>query len=157
MKKTLVRGALGAVLLILLLLLIERLHVTDEERVEAAWDDLVLAMQDEDAGRMRARLAEDLRYEGPRMIGEGDKAEALAALAGYWDQTDRIAVVTRTNDIKVQGQVASNLATTVVRFYWGESISVWRVRVQVAWSPEGEGWKARDIDILEMSPGLFGG
>ena len=157
MKKTLVRGALGAVLLLLLLLLIERLHVTDEERVEAAWNELVAAMQDEDAGRMRARLAEDLRYKGPSLVGQGDKAEALAALAGYWDQVDRIAVVTRQNDIKVQGHVASNLATTVVRFNWGESIAIWRVRVQVAWTADGDTWRARDIDVIDMSPGLFGG
>jgi hypothetical protein len=151
------RVVLGVVVLVVALLLFERWHLSDEERVEAAWDDLCAAMADEAPAQMRARLHEDMTYSGPRPVGEGDQAEAMVALAGYWDQVDRVAVITRKNEIKVQGHVATNLATTVVRFHWGDSPVIYRVRVQVAWAADGDSWRARDIDILEMTPGLFGG
>lgn len=155
MKNLVVRGVLIAVVLALLVVGLERWHVTDEERVEAAWNDLVMAMEEEDPGRMRARLADDLEFAGPRRIGEGDKAQAMVALSGYWDQVDRTSIMTRKNEIQVQGHVATNLATTSVRFEWGDSMVVYRVRVKVAWTAAGEEWRARDIDVLEMNPGLF--
>jgi hypothetical protein len=155
MKKNLLRGALVAVALLLLLWLFERWHVTDQERVEAAWDDLVAAFQDEDPARMRARFHPELRYDGPRIVGQGDASEAMVALARFWDEADGSKVVTRTNEIRVQGAVASNLASAVVRFHYGSSVAIYKVRVQVAWAADGETWRARDIDVLELTPGLF--
>lgn len=155
MKNAVFRGVLVAVVLGLLFVGIERWHVTDEERVEAAWEDLVGAMEQEDPGRMRARLSDQLEFAGPRRIGEGDKAQAMVALAGYWDQVDRTSVMTRKNEIQVQGHVATNLATTSVRFEWGDSMVVYRVRVKVAWIAAGDSFQARDIEVLEMNPGIF--
>ncbi len=157
MQKLLVRGVLATVLIIVLGLAIERWHVTDEERVEAAWTELVTALQEEDAGRMRARLHPELRYSGARPVGKGDVADAMVALADFWEQVDRVVVATRQIEIQAQPHVATSLATTVLRFSWGDQMAIYRVRVQVAWAADGDSWVARDIDVLEMTPGLFGG
>ncbi len=146
---------LGVVLLGVLGLLVERWHVTDEERVEAAWQDLVEAMQNEDRGRMAARLTPDMTFSGPARVGEGDKELALVALDGYWAQVTAVQVVPRKTEITVQGHVASFNSKNLVRFVWGDSPVLYRVNVQIAWTRVGDEWLARDIDVLEMAPGLF--
>ncbi len=146
---------LGVLLLGVLALLIERWHVTDEERVEAAWQDLVEAMETENRGRMAARLTPDMTFSGPARVGEGDREQALVALDGYWAQVRAVQVVPRKSEIVVQGQVASFKSNTLLRFEWGDSPVLYRVSVQIAWARVGEEWLARDIDVLEMTPGLF--
>lgn len=138
-------------------LAVERWHVTDEEQVEAAWVDLIGAMEAEDRGRMSARLTPDMTFSGPPRVGEGDHERALEALDDYWAQVSAVKVVPRKKEIAVQGQVASLKASSLVRFQWGQQPVIYRVTLQIAWARSGDEWRARDIDVLEMTPGLFGG
>ena len=146
---------LAGLLALAFAVLVERCQVSEEERVEAAWRDLAEAAEQEDAGRLRGRLVEGFAYRGPRPVGEGELDEAMEGLRGWWGQAEAIRVIERKLEMDLEGRVARLEAATLVRFSWGGGTAVYRVRMILAMQQVEGRWLLRDLEILEMSPGIF--
>lgn len=149
------------VLLIVLLLgivgvAVERLIVSDEERVEQAYAELVTAVEDEQAGELAQRLGATLKYDGPAPVGSGDRDEAMKRFSELFATAHSIAIVRRgKTEITVQPGFATLRAPQIVRFKYGDIFVAYKMDAVLTFDRAGEGWLLSDVQVTSLAPGIL--
>ncbi len=70
---------LAALLLLIVGVLAERLIVSDEERVEAAYEALVATVENERGTELANRITGGFQFDGPSPVNRGDADDAGCA------------------------------------------------------------------------------
>jgi hypothetical protein len=156
MNRRLLLGLLGALALVGLGVVIERLIVTDEERVEAAYAALRAAVQEESEPALAALLTPDFSFTGPPPIGAGTRDTVLPRFVELWGLADGIGLLPRgTREITVVGALATLRTPQIVRFTIGDQFIAYRLDVVLTFDRAGEGWALAQIEVTDLRPGLL--
>jgi len=141
-------GALGA--------LIESRMVSDEERLDELFVEMVRALQAEDRGAMDQLIHPTFSFHGPKPVGDGDRDAAFASLGKYWDESSNTKLTSK-REVEVTGNVGVITLTGHLRFDWdGGGLVLYKTAMSVAAvkTPDGT-WQAQGITVSELNPGLF--
>ncbi|GEM_PF-2369462 len=153
--------ALVVVLLVVVGVVIERMLVSEEERIDAVVDALIVAIETEDRAGVDALLLDPFDYSGPVPIRTGEREALFVGLRGLWDVADDIDYVDGSEEIRIAKNSASHTSEGLVRFKWSESLVVHRAKIEVTLirgAPgveDDDAWRVRRIDVLELRRGLF--
>ena len=145
-----------SILVLVTAVAIERLIVTDEERVEAAYAAIVAAVEAEQPGALAAGFAATLRFVGPAPVGSGDRDAARQRFAELFDQAHSIAIVRRgTAEITVAPGFATLRSPQLVRFKYGDIFVAYTLDAVLTFDRAGDGWLLSEVEITSLAPGLF--
>ncbi len=149
-------------LLIALLLLLAvvvgvalRMVVTDAERLDLLFDQLAEALAEEDRATMDRLLEERFSYDGPRPLGDGDRAKAFDRLDEFWAESTEIKLTARSREVVVEGSVGVISGKGHLRFSWSDTVVLYRVTFEIAALKTDDGWVAQGVRVTELAPGLF--
>ena len=146
---------LAGVLVALAVVALDGLIISDEERLEQHLDALGAAFSAADAGAMDALLAEAFRFDGPRPMGEGDRADSLRRLDEFWLEASEPALNWRPTDVVVEGRIGRIQVSGNVRFRYADSLVVYRVDAVMVWIRANEGWLLERLDAPLLRPGIL--
>ena len=146
---------LAGVLIALSVVVVEGLLVSDEERLEQHVDALRDSFSAGDQAAVKALLADEFSYDGPRPMGEGDRDESLRRLDDFWLHASEPALNWRPKEVVVEGAVGRVEVSGNVRFRYADSLIIYRVDAVMVWSRAGEGWLLRRLDVPLLRPGVF--
>ena len=152
---------LGLLLLIALAIGIERLSVSEEERVEAAVQAFFSAVEDENRAGVDVMLLDPFDYSGPNPIRSGDRKQMFAGLQELWEVADALDYIDKSPEIRIAQRSASHTSEGLVRFTWNQSLVVQRAKIEVTLlkgapgADDPEAWKVRRVDVLELRRGVF--
>ena len=156
MNRTVLLAIAAVVLVALGALGVERWHVTDEERVEMAYDALRAAVEAEDGDALDMLLTADFSWSGPRPIHSGERDGIVPAFERFWSQADGIGVLPRgSKEITVAGGIATMNTPQVVRWKMGEQFIAYKVTAKLTFDRVGEGFVLAQIEVTELKPGLL--
>jgi len=148
-------AVLAIVLLFAVSLAIDKAFVTDEEALEQLWGDLVHAMAEEDGAGVARLFHDSMSYRGPRPMGAGERAKALAVLEDYWGLADKTRITGR-REILVPGPNLGVIKVNGnVRFEYGDGAVLYKMVTEVTAVKIDEIWLVQAIATSELSPGLF--
>lgn len=149
-------GVLGCVVLLGGGLLIERVLVSDEERVERAYDRLRSAVQDESSTGLQAMLTDDFSFSGPQPVGTGDRAGVVARFEEFWGLADRVGLLPRgSKEIAVAGGIATLRIPQIVRFHYGDQFIAYRVDAVLTFDRIGDEFVLAQIEVTDLRPGIL--
>lgn len=147
---------LAVLLLIVLGVGLERLIVTDEERVEQAYAALVAAVEEERAGDLAKLLSAALRYDGPTPVGKGDFDESQERFAEFFDAAHSIRIIRRgTTEITVAPGFATMRMPQIVRFKYGDMFVAYKLDSTLTFDRAGDDWLLSQVDITSLAPGIL--
>ncbi len=144
------------VLGVVLGLALERAIVTEREELGELLGTLQLALEEEDPAAMRRFVSETFVFEGPLPVGEGDRSDVFSRLDSFWSESSDARLRCRELELIVEGSVGRIRCRGSARFDWeGGGLVVYRISLEIAALRGPAGWTAQEVDVLEMSPGLF--
>lgn len=148
---------LAALALLAAGVLVETLHVSETERVEAAWDDVRAAVEQESLPALEDRLTADFSWSGPRPVGVGERADVAERFGAFWTAAETISVAGRGSpEVTVAGSIATVVAPTVVTFRVnGDQLSAWRVDATLTFDRIGDRWVLARVEVTGLRPGVF--
>jgi hypothetical protein len=135
--------------------LVDRLVVTDEERLEDLLTDLALVVSEEEDTGLKLLLAEDFSFAGPPPVREGDYNETLDRFDDFWEQADSIVLSWREPSMRLSGHLATLKVSGLIRFRSSDVLVVYRVDCEVVAVWLEDAWRLRRIDVLELRRGIF--
>jgi len=134
---------------------LERLMVSEEERLEQHLYSLSEAFSAGDQSSIDALLAESFSYSGPRPVGDGERSGVLQRLDDFWLDTREARLSWRVSELRVEGAVGRVEVSGTVRFRYGGSLIVYRVDAVLVWARAGDGWLLRRADLPLLRPGII--
>lgn len=145
---------LAGIALLGLGLLIERWSVSDAEALEAAWADLLEAVAQERQTDVAARLGPGLVWEGPELIGGGDRDAALARLGEFWAQAEDTRLLAPAT-VAITGAVGTVDAPGRVLFKFGGFQTAWKVTLRATFLRQEGGWLLNSLTVVSLDRGFL--
>jgi hypothetical protein len=146
---------LAGIFIALVVVVIEGLWITDEERLEQHLDALKDSFASGEVDSVDALLADGFLFSGQRPVGEGDRGESLRRIEEFWKDTTEPSLNWRPTQLIVEGTVGRIEVSGTVRFRYADSLVIYRLDAVMVWSRSGEGWRLRKLDVPLMRPGIL--
>lgn len=146
---------LAGIFIALVIVVIEGLLISDEERLEQHLDALKDSFASGEVDSVDALLADDFLFSGQRPVGEGDRAESLRRIKEFWKDTTEPSLNWRPTALVVEGTVGRIEVSGTVRFRYSDALVIYRLDAVMVWSRAGESWRLRTLDVPLMRPGIF--
>lgn len=148
---------LAACLLLVAGVLVERLLVSDEERVEQAYDALVAAVENERAAELAALIAPRFQFDGPAPVHRGNADDALGRFDEFFEAAGGIKIIRRgKSEITVAPGFATMRVPQVVRFkYGGDMFVAYKLDTVLTFDRVGPDWLLSQVEITSLAPGIL--
>ena len=148
---------LAALLLLVVGVLAERLIVSDEERVEQAYEALVAAVEGEQAGELEGLITGGFQFDGPSPVNRGDADDALTRFEELFEAASGIKIIRRgKSEITVQPGFATMRVPQVVRFrYGGDILVAYKLDTVLTFDRVGPDWLLNQVEITSLAPGIL--
>ncbi len=153
--------ALVLILLAVVGVVVERMMVSEEERIEDVVAALVLAIETEDRAGVDALLLDPFDYSGPIPIRSGEREAMFEGLTHLWAIADGLDYIESTAEVRIAERSAAHTSEGLIRFKWNESLVVHRGKIEVTLLRGAPGvddpdaWRVRRLDVLELRRGVF--
>lgn len=147
---------LAGLLLLVVGIGVERLIVSDEERVEEAYAALVAAVEAERTADLATLLGATFQFAGPPPVERGDRDEALGRFAELFEIAHSIAILRRGgSEITVAPGFATMRVRQIVRFKYGDMFVAYKMDAVLTFDRAGEDWLLAQIEITDLTPGIL--
>jgi len=156
MRKYVLFGVLGVLLLFAGWRLVDALIVTDEERVLEAYEALRTAVVDERASAIGPLLTPDFSWESPPPIGKGERGDVEGRFREFFDLATDIGILPRgQKEVTVAGGIATLRVAQIVRFRAGDMFAAWRMDAVLTFDRVGDRFVLAQIRVTQLKPGIL--
>lgn len=156
MSRRVLLAALSVLSLFAVGVLVERAIVSDEERVEMAYDVLRAAVEEESAAQLEPLLTPDFSFSGPAPIQRGTRDTVLPRFEQFWGLAHDVGLLPRgPREITVVGGIATLQVPQLVRFKVGDRFIAYRVDAVLTFDRIGDEFLLAQIEVTQLRPGLF--
>lgn len=156
MRKYVLFGVLGVLLLVVGWRLVDKLVVTDEERVVEAYDALRAAVVEERASAIGPLLTSDFSWESPPPINKGERADVEGRFQEFFDLAHDIAILPRgPKEITVAGGIATMRVAQIVRFKAGDMFVAWRMDAVLTFDRVGDRFVLAQVRVTDLRAGIL--
>ncbi len=147
---------LAALLLLVVGVLAERLIVSDEERVEQAYEALVAAVENERGTEIGSLITGGFGFDGPAPVNRGDADDALSRFEELFEAANGIKLIRRgSSEITVAPGFATMRVPQVVRFKYADMFVAYKMDTVLTFDRVGPDWLLNQVEITSLAPGIL--